>query len=256
MVGGRWLLMGQIQGGAQGAGEYIACMFRQLLQGVSRRLPSQCVVCHAWPAQPVCEECVAEFAQPVHRCMLCALPLPADMPRCGACITRPPPWDRALAAVPYAYPWSGLVVDLKFHSHPAWAGTLATLLRSTPWVEPALEAADWVIPLPLSDTRLQTRGFNQAQEMARQLAPRKLRDDLLLRVRDTPPQSSLPRHERLRSVQGAFVVEPLRARELAGKKVVLVDDVMTSGASLHAASTALRNAGVAHITVLVFARTE
>ncbi|WP_294769972.1 ComF family protein [uncultured Rhodoferax sp.] len=231
-------------------------MFRQLLQGVSQRLPSQCVVCHAWPAQPVCEDCVAEFAQPVHRCTHCALPLPAGMPRCGACVTRPPPWDRALAAVSYAYPWSGLVVDLKFHAHPAWAGTLATLLRSTPWVEPALEAADYLLPLPLSEQRLRSRGFNQAQEIARQLAPHKLRDDLLLRVRDTPPQSSLPRHERLRSVQGAFVVEPLRARELAGKTVVLVDDVMTSGASLHAASMVLRNAGVTHITVLVFARTE
>ena len=178
------------------------------------------------------------------------------MPRCGACIAETPLWDMALAAVPYAYPWSGLVTEFKFKQHPAWAQTMATLIRSTPWVEPALEAAHLVLPLPLSAQRLQTRGFNQALELARHLAPDKVNTELLLRVRDTPPQSSLPRHERLRSVQGAFAVEPLRANELSGLRVVLVDDVMTSGASLHAASTALRSAGVQHITVLVFARTE
>jgi ComF family protein len=231
-------------------------MFRQLLRGISQRLPSQCAVCRAWPAQAVCEDCVALFAQPVHRCQQCALPLPAGMPRCGACISTPPAWDAALAAVPYAYPWSGLVVDFKFQERPAWAATLATLLHSAPWVEPALEAADLVLPLPLSRQRLQSRGFNQAHELAKRLAPHKLRTDLLLRVKDTPPQSSLPRKERLRSVQGAFAVEPLRQPELRNQRVVLVDDVMTSGASLHAASTVLRTAGVVHITVLVFARTE
>lgn len=192
----------------------------------------------------------------VHRCETCALPLPAGMPRCGACITAPPLWDAALAAVPYDYPWSGLVVEFKFQQRPAWARTLATLMRSAPWVEPALEAAHLVLPLPLSAQRLQSRGFNQALELARHLAPGKVNTELLLRVRDTPPQSSLPRHERLRSVQGAFAVEPLRSKELQGQRVALVDDVMTSGASLHAASTALRTAGAAHITVLVFARTE
>lgn len=231
-------------------------MFRQLLQGVSRHLPSRCAVCHAWPTHAVCEDCVAQFAQPVHRCETCALPLPAGMPRCGACITAPPLWDAALAAVPYDYPWSGLVVEFKFQQRPAWARTLATLMRSAPWVEPALEAAHLVLPLPLSAQRLQSRGFNQALELARHLAPGKVNTELLLRVRDTPPQSSLPRHERLRSVQGAFAVEPLRSKELQGRRVALVDDVMTSGASLHAASTALRTAGAAHITVLVFARTE
>lgn len=231
-------------------------MFRQLLQGVSQHVPSRCAVCHAWPAHAVCENCVAQFAQPLHRCATCALPLPAGMPRCGACITAPPLWDAALAAVPYAYPWSGLVVEFKFQQHPAWAHTLATLMRSAPWVEPALEAAHLVLPLPLSAERLRTRGFNQALELARHLAPGKVNAELLLRVRDTPPQSSLPRHERLRSVQGAFAVEPLRVAELRDRRVVLVDDVMTSGASLHAACTALRHAGVAHLTVLVFARTE
>ena len=161
-----------------------------------------------------------------------------------------------MAAVTYTYPWSQLVQEFKFHEHTAWARSFATLLRSAPWVEPALESADWVLPMPLSKERLQWGGFNQALLLARTLEPAKVVHDLLLRIKDTPPQSSLPRHERLGSVQGAFAVEPLLASRLKDQRVVLVDDVMTSGASLHAAAKVLRQAGVEHITAVVFARTE
>ncbi|MGA8393023.1 MAG: phosphoribosyltransferase family protein, partial [Burkholderiaceae bacterium] len=88
------------------------------------------------------------------------------------------------------------------------------------------------------------------------LAPGQTDASLLLRTRHTPAQSALNRSERLRNVQGAFAVEPLRAHELQGQRVVLVDDVMTSGASLHAAALTVRQAGAAHVTALVFARTE
>jgi predicted amidophosphoribosyltransferase len=79
---------------------------------------------------------------------------------------------------------------------------------------------------------------------------------LLLRTRDTPSQRSLPRAERLANLVGAFAVEPLRAKELRGQRVVLIDDVMTSGASLHMAARVLRQAGVANVSALVLARTE
>lgn len=231
-------------------------MLRQLFLRVSRHLPSQCAVCHAWPSQPVCEACVEQFAQPVARCQTCALPLPGAMRQCGACVSKPPPLDQALAAVAYAYPWSNLVADFKFQHHTGWARSFATLMRSAPWVEPALDAADMLLPMPLSRKRLQLRGFNQAVLLANALDPQKTRSDLLLRVLDTPPQSSLPRAERLRSVQHAFAVDPLKAHQLKGRRVVLVDDVMTSCASVHAAAGVLRHAGAAHITALVFARTE
>ena len=231
-------------------------MFGKLFHRVSRALPSQCAVCHAWPSQAVCEACVGQFAQPHARCHTCALPVPTGLRQCGACVRNPPPLDQALAAVAYAYPWSGLVADFKFHEHTGWAASFATLMRSAPWVEPALEAADVVVPMPLSRERLQERGFNQAQLLAQGLEPDKLLCQVLLRIKDTPPQSSLPRKDRLQNVQHAFAVDPLRASQLAGKRVVLVDDVMTSGASLHAAATALVQAGAQHITALVFARTE
>ena len=231
-------------------------MFRQLIQRVSHKLPARCTVCHAWPARVVCDVCVARFAQPVPRCATCALPVPSGILRCGACLIQPPPLDACLAAMPYIWPWSDCVTQFKFGSQPGWAHTLATLMRSTPWVEPALEQAGYVLPMPLSRERLATRGFNQALLLAKQLAPRTTDATLLLRTRHTLPQTELHRTERLRNMQGAFAVEPLRAATLRGQRVVLVDDVMTSGASLHAAAQALRQAGATHITAVVFARTE
>jgi ComF family protein len=250
IVGGRWEDIVKT-----GICEYIDPMFRDLLQGLSARLPSQCRVCRSWPAQVVCEGCVNRFAQPQPRCSSCALPVPAGVTQCGACIATPPPLNACLAAVSYDYPWSRLVVNFKFHAEPGLAAAFALLLRSTPWVEPALETADTLLPMPLSRERLRSRGFNQALLLAQQLAPDKSRAEWLLRLRDTPPQSSLGRAERLRSLDGAFAVEPRQAARLVGQRVVLVDDVMTSGASLWAAARVLRQAGAAHITGLVVART-
>ena len=75
-------------------------MFRELLQGLPGRLPSQCAVCHAWPAQPVCDACVEQFAQPQPRCATCALPVPAGIRQCIACVRHPPVLDACVAAVP------------------------------------------------------------------------------------------------------------------------------------------------------------
>ena len=219
-------------------------------------LPSQCLVCHAWPTQPLCEACVSRFAQPQPRCQTCALPVPMSVRQCGMCVKTPPPVDACLAAVSYAYPWSDLIVGFKFHRHPGRASAFALLLRSTPWVEPALDAADAVVPMPLSRARLQTRGFNQALMLARRLAPDKTESRLLLRIKDTPPQTSLKRAERLGSLKDAFAVEPLLLKRVKGARLVLVDDVMTSGASLFSAARVLRAAGAAHITGVVIARTE
>ena len=236
--------------------EYIDSMLRRTIQRLLDALPSQCLVCHAWPSQPVCEACVNRFAQPRPRCRSCALAVPAAVTQCGECIKHPPPLDHCLAAVSYEYPWSDLIVGYKFHQHAGRASALALLLRSAPWVEPALEAADLVLPMPLSNARLQSRGFNQALLLARALAPEKTTHRLLLRIKDTAPQSSLRRSERLNSLNDVFAVDPMLHRKIKGTRLVLVDDVMTSGASLFGAARVLRAAGAAHITGLVIARTE
>jgi ComF family protein len=219
------------------------------------RLPSQCTVCHAWPAQPLCEACVARFAVPVPRCRRCALPVAPGSARCDDCLREPPPLDACLAVCDYAWPWPEAIAAFKFHGDAGRAGPLAILLRSAPWVEPALERADWVLPMPLAPQRLRERGFNQAWELARRLQPRKADATLLLRTRETAAQSGLARKDRLRNLRGAFALDPWRAPIVRGRRLVLVDDVMTSGASLFAAAEVLREAGAAHITALVLART-
>lgn len=227
-----------------------------LFQGFLRRLPSQCVVCHHWPGARVCDMCVHAFAQPQNRCSTCALLVPEGVAQCGACLRTPPPVDRCLTALPYRFPWAQLVGDFKFREQSGLAASFATLLRSTPWVEPALEACDVLLPIPLGPQRLRQRGYNQALVLARALEPRKLQAHWLQRHRDTPEQHQLPRHERLRAVKGAFAVDPLRAPLLQGKRVVVLDDVMTTGATLWEAARVLRQHGVAHITAMALARAD
>jgi ComF family protein len=183
---------------------------------------------------------------------------------CIDCIAERPPLDRTFAAVAYAYPWSGLVSRYKFGDQPAWAPVFAALLLQSPGAREsltALDATDWVLPMPLSIQRLQTRGFNQAWQLATALARQSgtvARADarLLLRVKDTRPQSQLTRIDRLTNVNGAFAVDPLRSAELGSRRVVLVDDVMTSGASLFTAAAALKQAGASEVIAMVFARTD
>jgi ComF family protein len=175
---------------------------------------------------------------------------------CGACLSQPPPLDACIAAVRYGYPWADAIAQFKFQGDPAWAGALAALWQNTPQAAHTLLAADWLLPIPLSRQRLQQRGFNQALLLARQLAPDKTSADVLLRIEHTTEQRRLTRAQRQHNLSGAFAIEPLRQPQLRGARIVLVDDVMTTGATLHAAARVLRQAGAAHITGLVVARTE
>ena len=180
-----------------------------------------------------------------------------------ACMTcSAPNWalDGCVAAVDYAFPWADLITRFKFEQSTGLAASFAQLMLATPWARPALDQADLLVPMPLSNARLKQRGFNQALELAKHLQtsheqPLRLEARLLLRVWDTPPQSSLSRSDRLKNVQHAFAVDKQRLAEVHQKRVVLVDDVMTSGASLNAAARALRAAGAEHVTGLVLART-
>ena len=211
---------------------------------------------------------MARFSVEVPRCKSCAIALPADLSMglrtspgvCLDCIKQPPQINAVLAALDYAYPWSGLISRYKFGEHPGWAPFFAAVLLKAPGVSQALQTTDLLLPVPLSKERLQTRGFNQAWELASALAKQsgssaKTDSTLLLRIKNTRPQTELLRQERLANVKGAFQIDPLRVLEIKGKRVILVDDVMTSGASLFTAAHALQAAGAAHIRGIVLART-
>lgn len=205
------------------------------------------------------------FGKPCRRCSTCALEIAAERQhtQCARCLREPFGLDACFAALPYAFPWAELVSRYKFDSQTGWASFMASTLLGQPAVRDflnQLEPDDWLLPLPLSTERLGWRGFNQAWELTRALqrqsACRATSDaSLLLRIRHTRPQSELKRNARLENLKGAFGVAPLRAAELKGRRVVLVDDVMTSGASLLTAASALRLAGATHVSAVVLTRT-
>ena len=229
-------------------------MFTRLLSPSA--WPGQCLICHAWPARTLCPACVGRFAQPVPRCHGCALPVPEGVARCGACLREPPPFEQCRVAVSYQWPWARCVARLKFQQDPGLASALAALLADAPGVAPALATADMVLPLPLSSQRLAERGYNPAQLLAQRLDGHRLRLQVLLRIRHGTPQRGLTRAERLRNVRGAFALDPLLAPSVRGRHVVLVDDVMTTGASLAEAARVLRAGGATQVTALAFARTD
>ena len=219
-------------------------------------IPSQCEICHAWPSEPVCRDCIRRFSHPQPRCQTCALRVHSGVLRCGVCVTQPSALDACLAVVSYEYPWAGLVRLFKFNDRPAWSTQIAQIMQANADVQPVLGAADLVVPMPLSATRLRTRGYNQALVLAQALQIKKLDCAVLLRIKDTPALSLLDREDRLRAMADAFALEPLLAPKVRGKRIVLIDDVMTTGATLHGAASVLKAAGAAHVTGLVFARTE
>ena len=148
------------------------------------------------------------------------------------------------------------MATFKFQNDPAWAHALASLMRSAAGVEDALDQTDVILPMPLSAQRLAERGFNQALLLAKALDSSKTQAFTLLKLRHTAQQSSLKRSERLRNLSGALALAPLRVASLRGQNVLLIDDVMTSGASLNTAATVVKQAGAKSVKGLVFARTE
>ncbi|MEW6352752.1 MAG: ComF family protein [Pseudomonadota bacterium] len=214
--------------------------------------PAACALCGGAAAEhELCAACRAELPYNDTACPRCALPLAVNA-LCGQCQVAPPPYDAAFSLLHYAAPVDQLVQRLKFSAKLNLARLLGELLAER-LAQRAAPPPELIIPVPLHRARLRTRGFNQALEIARPIA-RRLRIPLdyrnCTRVRATAVQSTLPAKQRAKNVKGAFrVLKPIAARHVA-----LVDDVMTTGSTLHECATALRAAGVATIEVWTCAR--
>lgn len=214
-------------------------------------LPGRCALCRDWGRGALCSGCRADFAAQPARCTRCAIAVPAGQPVCGACLRAPPPFSRTVAALDYAAPWDTLIGHFKFHGQVELAGLFAELLREVLHGEPV---PDLVLPAPLSTARLRERGYNQSWEIARRLGHR-ADARLLLRIRDTPHQVDLPLDRRAANVRGAFAIEPLRRHEVAGRRIALVDDVLTTGATASEMARTLLDAGAQGVQLWVLART-
>jgi ComF family protein len=216
---------------------------------------SGCLICARWPGPSICEECVSTFLQKRPRCTTCATEISTPhSQRCGQCVQQSPPLSTCLAAVDYAYPWSGLIAQMKFSDETGLARSLGSLLSSTPGLPELLTRCDRVTPIPLSAQRLRERGYNQAHLLARAL-DRKITHHLLQRIRQGSPQSTSTLAQRATNVRHAFMVPPQSVIPLKGQRVLLVDDVMTTGATLFEAAHTLLRAGAAQVSAVVLART-
>lgn len=206
-----------------------------------------CFLCRGAAHGVLCVECEAELPSlPAAVCPRCALASPQGA-LCGRCLAEPPQFDSTIAALWYRFPADELVQALKFRGELALAPALASLLRK----KTLEEEVDYLVPVPLSAARLRARGYNQAAEIARHLGRGPFALDLCERTREVRPQVELPFAERRRNVRGAFRV----TRPLDGASVAVVDDVMTTGATLEEMARTLKAAGAARVVNWVLART-
>lgn len=214
--------------------------------------PRVCLLCGTRAERDgLCPGCRAALPWlPAVRCPTCASPVPQPL-TCGRCLAHLPVVDGVEAALAYAFPVDGLIHALKYRHHLAIAQCLGRLLAQAVREMPR---PDLVVAVPLGAQRLTERGFNQSLEIAR-VAARVLEVPLALeacrRVRDTLPQASLAFGERAKNVRRAFVC----GSGLEGKRVALVDDVLTTGASLNECARALKKGGAAQVVGWVAART-
>ncbi len=232
-------------------------LLERALTSAAAALPGQCAICRSWDRSALCRDCIRRHAVPRPRCALCAIEVPSQIVVCGACLKSPPVFAASLAAVAYEPPWDRLVARFKFNDGLDLSGALADRLLAA-WRLGGRPLPDLVLPVPLAAARLRERGYNQAWELARRVA-RGLRVPadarLLQRSRDTAHQLDLPLPRRAANVRGAFIVDARRAHRLAGRRLALVDDVMTTGATLDEAARTLLRGGAAAVEAWVVART-
>jgi ComF family protein len=233
-----------------------ACV-RRLLDGA---LPPRCLSCGAIVGDvgTLCSMCwpdVEFISAPF--CAACGTPLSAasnaDVLLCGSCLAKHPPWRRARAVFRYKGVGRALVLAFKHGDRLDAAPTLARWLARAG--AEILAEADMIVPVPLHHRRLFTRRYNQSAVLASALGKitgRKVAVDALVRVRPTPTQGGLDRSARAANVRGAIAARrPIR---IGGRRIVVIDDVLTTGATVGVCANALLRAGAVSVDILTLAR--
>lgn len=215
--------------------------------------PQSCMLCVAanGGTLALCPACLEDM--PWHQqaaCPQCALPSYQGH-LCGDCLKSAPAFDITRALFRYDYPLDTMLQRYKYQQNLHIAKTFSTLMQSG---FSGNQAFDRIIPMPLHPKRLAERGFNQSLEIARLIARQmhiKLDTESCSRIKFTAPQASLPLKTRIKNMRGAFRC----GESLAGQRIILLDDVMTTGASLHELASIVKSAGATHVECWVVART-
>ena len=222
--------------------------------------PAHCLECGCrlpcWDLPLFCPDCLAGLdfiGSP--RCRACGLPFQCGQDHlCGKCLTKPYAFDLARAAFHYRMPVISCISSLKFNGALTGVSTLANLARSSSGYRD-MQKPDLILPVPLHNKRLRTRGFNQAIILAKACFPELktcISTSLLFRNRPTPPQTNLSGSQRRKNLSGAFSVR--HPELLQGKHILLFDDVFTTGSTVHECAKVLRKTGVKRIEVFTLAR--
>lgn len=221
---------------------------------IGRALPQACALCADRSGNAMlCAPCMNALPPLPPACPVCARPSPGSAV-CGACLKRPPKFEATLAACAYAFPLDRLVQALKYDHRLALAEPLGDALAAAALRTLAShQRPDALVAVPLAIARQRQRGFNQSIEIARVVARRTGLPLVtgLVRTGNAPAQATLPWAQRRRNVRGAFAC----ATSFAGRHIVIVDDVMTTGATLEAAAAALHQSGAVRVDAWVVART-
>lgn len=221
---------------------------------------NHCILCHATlktcdQDNLICNGCYIDLPWIKQSCQQCGIPLPYhDKLICGQCLQTPRAFDQVIALFNYSQPIDRYISDLKFHSHLPYSRFFGESLAKH-ILQNEIVLPECIIPVPLHRERLQQRGFNQALEIAkplRNILKLPIEQSLIKRTRATLPQSSTPAKERSKNLRDSFTI----ASKARYQHVAIVDDVVTTTATIQELAKTLRNAGVEKIDVWCCARTS
>lgn len=246
------------------ASRSVSAWRRDLRLGIARLidclLPDSCILCLRDSTRCICPDCTTQFLtcdRP--RCPQCARPLPGNsvaVTSCGACLSHPPAFDCTITAVDYLAPIDRIVMALKYGGKPGIGRPCADAIWTA--LKQHHSLPDLLCPVPLGPKRLAQRGYNQALELARplsQMSAIPLHAALMVRVRETEAQAMLAARLRHRNIKSAFTLMPEAIPLVSGAHVGVIDDVMTTGATLAEVAATLKRFGASRVTNIVFART-
>ena len=216
--------------------------------------PTQCLLCRVTtPGKALCQPCLQTLPWNTTYCYRCGLSLHQPI-LCGACVTRPPTFDKTIALFRYEAPITQFITQLKFNKQLLYANLLGKLLRNYLLEKHCQDSLpDCIIPVPLHRIRLRQRGFNQALEIAKPISKKlkvPLALDLCQRIKNTQPQTELPATKRAQNIKNAFAMQSA----LSAKHIAIVDDVVTTGNTIRELSHLLQKNGAEKIEIWCCAR--